>query len=266
MAVTVSLPVAQRWFEARPVGDGVSRVDEPHVDAWLRSNVWVVHGSERNAIVDTGNGIGRLRPVVEGLPGSSGKPAIAIATHAHSDHIGGLHEFDDRVCHGLEEGSIESSGDVAGLTIDGYGEEFRRVMAREGWPLPDVMLTSVPDRTFDPAAFEVRRTTPTRVVDEGDALDLGDRRLRVISVPGHTPGSLALFEEATGLLFSGDTLYRDVVVPIEQANLDAYVESLRRLRELPIRIVHGGHGPSFGGAAVPIRIDENIDRCEALPV
>ena len=128
------------------------------------------------------------------------------------------------------------------------------------------MLTALPDRTFDPAAFQVRRTTPTRVVDEGDVLDLGDRRLRVIAVPGHTPGSLALFEEATGLLFSGDTLYRDIVLPIEQANLDAYVESLRRLRETPIRIVHGGHGPSFGGAAVPIRIDENIARCEVLPV
>ena len=85
-------------------------------------------------------------------------------------------------------------------------------------------------------------------------------------MPGHTPGSLALFEEATGLLFSGDTLYRDIVLPIEQANLDVYVESLRRLREVPIRIVHGGHGPSFGGAAVPIRIDENIARCEVLSV
>lgn len=265
MGVTASLPVARRWFEARPVGDGVSRIDEPHVDTWLRSNVWVVHGSERNAIVDTGNGIGQLRPAVEELPGSSGKPSIAIATHGHSDHMGGLHEFDDRVCHRLEEASIESSGDVAGLTIEGYDEKFRKVMADEGWPLPDVMLTAVPDRTFDPAAFELRRTTPTRVVDEGDVLDLGDRRLHVLAVPGHTPGSLALFEEARGLLFSGDTLYRDIVVPIEQANLDAYVDSLRRLRELPIRIVHGGHGPSFGGAAVPIRIDENIARCEVLP-
>ena len=120
-------------------------------------------------------------------------------------------------------------------------------MAEEGWPLPDVMLTALPERTFDPASFEVRRTTPTCVVDDGDVLDLGDRLLRVSGMPGHTPGSLALFEEATGLLFSGDTLYRDIVLPIEQANLDAYVESLRRLRE-------------------PIRIDENIARCEVLSV
>jgi glyoxylase-like metal-dependent hydrolase (beta-lactamase superfamily II) len=266
VSVTASLPLARQWFEARPVGDGVSRVDEPHIDAWLRSNVWVVHGSERNAVVDTGNGIGRLRPAVEGLPGSSGKPAIAIATHGHSDHMGGLHEFDDRVCHRLEVDSIESSGEVAALTIERYDAELRRTMAEEGWPLPDVMLTAVPDRTFDPAAFDVRRTAPTRVVDDGDVLDLGDRRLRVIGVPGHTAGSLALFEDATGLLFSGDTLYRDIVLPIEQTNLDAYVESLRRLRELPIRIVHGGHGASFGGAAVPIRIDENIARCEVLSV
>jgi glyoxylase-like metal-dependent hydrolase (beta-lactamase superfamily II) len=262
VSVAARLPVASGWFAARPVGDGVSRVDEPHVDSWLRSNIWVVHGTERNAVVDAGNGIGRLRPAVENLPGMSGKPVIAVATHAHPDHMGGLHEFDDRICHRLEEASIQSPGDAAGLVIERYDEEFRNVMADEGWPLPDVMLTALPDRTFDPAGFEVRGTTPTMVVDEGDVVDLGDRRLRVLSVPGHTSGSLALFEEATGLLFSGDTLYRDVVVPIEQANLDAYIESLRRLQELPVRIVHGGHGPSFGGAAVPIRIDENIARCE----
>jgi glyoxylase-like metal-dependent hydrolase (beta-lactamase superfamily II) len=256
-----SLPVAARWFEAVPVGEGVTRIQEPNVDAWLRSNVWLVHGSERDLLVDTGCGIGRLRPFVEQLLAAPGKPLAAAVTHSHTDHMGSLFEFDDRICHPLERGEVESSTEVAGLVGSQYDDGFRKAMADEGWPMPDVLVTAAPHEGFDPSDFEIRRTSPTRTVDDGDELELGDRRLRVLHIPGHTPGSIGLFEEASGVLFSGDMLYREPVMPVEQSDLATYVSSMRRLRELPVRVVHGGHAPSFGGGAVIERIDGNIARC-----
>jgi glyoxylase-like metal-dependent hydrolase (beta-lactamase superfamily II) len=256
-----TLARADRWFDARPVGDGVTRVDEPHVDAWLRSNVWVVHGAERDLVVDCGNGIGSLRPDIERLAG--GRPVLAIVTHSHTDHVGGLHEFDERLCHALEAPHVTESDEASGLVAEQYDDAFLAAMADEGWPLPRLLLTAGPHEGFDPASFEIHRAAPTQLVDEGDVIDLGDRSLRVVHLPGHTAGSIAILEEGTGLAFSGDTLFHARVAPIEQADVEAYVASLRRLRGLPVRVVHGGHGPSFGGDAVPVRIDENIARCEA---
>ena len=47
----------------------------------------------------------------------------------------------------------------------------------------------------------------TRLLEDGDVVDLGDRVLEVIHTPGHSPGGIALFERATGILFSGDIVY-----------------------------------------------------------
>jgi glyoxylase-like metal-dependent hydrolase (beta-lactamase superfamily II) len=261
--VVSTLPLADRWFEYRPVGDGVTRVDEPHVDPWLRSNIWVVHGSDRDLVVDCGNGIGPLRPDIENLVGSPSKPLVAAVTHSHTDHVGGFHEFDERVCHRLEAPDVAESDEAAGLVAEQYDDAFRTAMADEGWPLPDVLVTAGPHEGFDPVAFEIHRAQPTRLVDDGEVVDIGDRSLHILHLPGHTAGSIALFEERSGLLFSGDTLFHATVAPIEQADLDAYIASLQRLRELSVRVVHGGHGPSFGGSAVAARIDENIARCQA---
>ncbi|HEY7688044.1 MAG TPA: MBL fold metallo-hydrolase, partial [Dongiaceae bacterium] len=65
--------------------------------------------------------------------------------------------------------------------------------------------------------------------------------------PGHSPGSMGLWEKGTGILFSGDALYDGPLLDeLEDSNLADYVRTMRRLRELPVRVVHAGHDPSFG--------------------
>lgn len=67
-------------------------------------------------------------------------------------------------------------------------------------------------------------------VQDGDVLDLGGRRLRVIGLPGHTPGSVALLDEAARVLISGDPIQQGTIFMFGKArNLRDYVESLRRL-------------------------------------
>ena len=124
-------------------------------------------------------------------------------------------------------------------------------------------MTAAPREGFDPETYRIRRAAPTSTLEDGDLLELGDRELRVLHLPGHTDGSMGLFEEHTGILFSGDMLFQDPVMLAEQEDIGAYMASMGRLQELTIRLVHGGHGESFDGDAVTERIDGNIAICEA---
>ena len=94
----LELPIADRWFDADEIEPGVVSIVEPHVHAWMRSNTWLVRGRDADLLVDTGNGVAPLAPVVEELRGGSDRPLLAVATHGHSDHIGGLHEFEPDKC------------------------------------------------------------------------------------------------------------------------------------------------------------------------
>jgi glyoxylase-like metal-dependent hydrolase (beta-lactamase superfamily II) len=90
-------------------------------------------------------------------------------------------------------------------------------------------------------------TQPTRTLEEGDVVDLGDRHFEVLHLPGHSPGSLGLWEQASGILFSGDAIYDGPLLDdLPDSDVSDYVRTMQRLRELPVRVVHGGHDASFG--------------------
>jgi glyoxylase-like metal-dependent hydrolase (beta-lactamase superfamily II) len=110
------------------------------------------------------------------------------------------------------------------------------------------LLTALPHAGYDPYAYRVEPVTPTRIVDEGDVVDLGDRRLEVLHLPGHTPGEIGVWEEETATLFSGDCVYESGILldELPESNPADYARSMRRLRDVPARIVHGGHDDAFG--------------------
>lgn len=112
----------------------------------------------------------------------------------------------------------------------------------------DEMFEAHPECPLCYAEYRVRAAPATRLIDEGDVLDLGDRVLQVLHTPGHSPGGISLWEAATQTLFSGDIVYDGPLVEdAYHSNLDDYAASLARLRELPVRTVHGGHFASFSG-------------------
>ena len=71
-----------------------------------------------------------------------------------------------------------------------------------------------------------------RPIHEGDIIDLGDRPLKIIDIPGHTPGSIAILDEKNRVLISGDTVQNGHIFMFgEKRNLNLYVESLIHLKE-----------------------------------
>ena len=232
--------MAERWFEHQTVDDGVLRIREPNVDPFLQANLFLVRGRDRDLMVDTGLGIGSLH---EELAQLFERPTIAVATHRHFDHTGGLHEFDVVVVHRDDADSVASADGFASLRIEDYPPE-----ELSGYDPPASLIAALPREGYELASYAVTPVTPTRVVEEGDVIDLGDRALTVLHLPGHTPGEIGLWEEATRTLFAGDCVYESGVLldELPESNIADYVLSMQRLREVPARVVHGGHDDSFG--------------------
>jgi glyoxylase-like metal-dependent hydrolase (beta-lactamase superfamily II) len=255
------LPVAERWFSTASAADGVTMITERHLHPYIQSNLWLVRGKDRDLLVDTGNGVASLLGDLPEL--FDGREVIAVVTHGHADHMGGLHEFDERVCHRLEAGDVEHPPISSLLDADRYPEEEREAAIESGYgELPRFLLDAMPFGGFDPEAFAMAETEPTRTVQEGDVIDLGDRIFDVLHLPGHTPGSLALWESETSTLYSGDTIYAEepLLDELPESNIPDYVESMRRLRSLPVETVHAGHDPSFGREELIAIVDAYIAR------
>lgn len=70
--------------------------------------------------------------------------------------------------------------------------------------------------------------------------------LTVLHLPGHTPGSIALLEERTGTLYSGDIIYDGFLIDdLPNSDVAAYRRSMAFLAGLDVSVVHPGHGHSF---------------------
>ena len=240
----MAIAIAERWFERRRVDDDITLLWEPHVDPLIRCNIWHVRGRERDLLVDTGLGIASLRAAARDL---LDKPVIALATHTHYDHSGGMHEFATRVVHSAEAATLAEPPPWAALRAADMPDDIRLMLIAAGYPLAEELVTAYPRADFDPSAFATPPAAPTRLVDEGDVIDLGDRAFAVLHLPGHSPGSIGLWEAASGTLFSGDAIYDGPLLDeLPGSDIAAYRRSMERLRALPVAVVHGGHDPSFG--------------------
>jgi glyoxylase-like metal-dependent hydrolase (beta-lactamase superfamily II) len=92
-------------------------------------------------------------------------------------------------------------------------------------------------------------------------IDLGDRRFTVLHTPGHSWGSICLWETATGSLFCADTVYEGELFDfLPCSHVPTYTRTLRRLRGLPIRVAYPGHGPALDPDAFRAVIDAYLTK------
>jgi glyoxylase-like metal-dependent hydrolase (beta-lactamase superfamily II) len=240
----MTLPVAEQWFRRERFSDGVTLLTEPHVDPFARCNVWHVRGRDRDLLIDTGLGLQSLRRAAAELFEHG---VTCVLTHSHFDHVGGAHEFSTRLAHELELEEMARPSSFRGLTARALGDDLVSRLRSAGYAVPDRFLTALPSAGFPLDDYGVQSAPLTGTLRDGDVIDLGDRTLEVLHLPGHSPGSIGLWEAETRTLFSGDAIYDGpLLFELPGSSIGAYALSLRRLLTLDVEIVHAGHDPSFG--------------------
>jgi glyoxylase-like metal-dependent hydrolase (beta-lactamase superfamily II) len=185
-------------------------------------NSYLITGERRAVLFDSGLGIGDIAAAVRRL---TPLPVTVVNSHSHWDHVGGNPLFGDVRVH---------PAGVPGL--------------REEVALPDIgrALAGLELRPT-PVPHRVGPSSPTGTVAEGDSLDLGGRRLRVLYTPGHSPDSVCLLDEAGGLLFTGDAAYEGTLWLFGGESADSAADplvalaSIRRLAAGPATLILPAH-------------------------
>jgi glyoxylase-like metal-dependent hydrolase (beta-lactamase superfamily II) len=161
-----------------------------------------VKGEKKYALIDSGQGRGKLREYLSQYTG--GLPIVPIFTHSHGDHIGQADQF--------------------------IADTVERIGAAD-WPATERLLKSrgIADEVIAKNLVSVHN---------GDRVDLGDRSLVIYDAPGHTPGSIVIFDEKTGNLFTGDsfgsnspTIPDALWLQFSQVPLDDYLATVKTTRQ-----------------------------------
>jgi glyoxylase-like metal-dependent hydrolase (beta-lactamase superfamily II) len=234
-------PVADFWYAIQPQGNGIIRFNEIHLDPYVVGDIWLLRGSERDLVVDTGSGIVSPAPIIAAV---SQKPTLAVALNCYYDHAGGWHCFAERACHPLDAAALrEPASENAHFSV--Y--------------LTDDSLAALPSAGYSTASYRMTGAEPTLLLNDGDFIDLGDRSLEVLHVPGRSSGGIALWEAATGSLFTSDMLYDGDHGPAwPPDDPQSYIASLRRMRDLPVSQVYPGHYGRFDDARMMSVIGEQV--------
>lgn len=189
---------------------------------WEETHCYLLNGSERSLLIDTGLGICNIYDEITKL---TDKPVTAVATHIHWDHIGGHEFFPNFYAHGAELSWL--NGEFP-LTI-----EQIKGMVIDRCDLP---------KDFDVNNYEFFQGNPTRVLKDNDTIDIGDRCVQIVHTPGHSPGHMCFWERDRGYLFTGDLVYKDTLFAFfPSTDPEAYLNSLERISSLPVNHVFPAH-------------------------
>ncbi len=136
-----------------------------------------------------------------------------LLTHGHYDHMFGAEELKNKFNCKIYSGEKETL-----VTND-----------------PNVSFTS---------RFDGRKLIADVLLKDDEVIEIGSIKLKVIYTPGHTPGGVCYLDEKTGVMFTGDTLFKGTFgrTDFPHGSFELLEKSLLRLFELPEHIqVYAGH-------------------------
>jgi glyoxylase-like metal-dependent hydrolase (beta-lactamase superfamily II) len=213
------------WFEVYKLPAAVYAIYEPGQFQEVIS--FLVLGSEKAVLIDTGMGMGNIKSVTDKL---TDKKVSVLNTHSHFDHLGDNYRFDDV--------AVFDNPETIKTLTDGAGHERlkRNIEGDSVWmPYPE---------GFDPNNYVIPGKAPTRLLHDGDVIDLGNRELEVMHTPGHSDDSVMFLDRKNGILFTGDTYYpAPLYAHTGTSNLKTYAATMAKVAELApaIKYIYPSH-------------------------
>jgi glyoxylase-like metal-dependent hydrolase (beta-lactamase superfamily II) len=185
----------------------------------FQENTWVVHDGSQAILVDPGCCDPREEGILERWLEEQGlEPVRLVLTHTHVDHVLGVARAHRRF----------------GLAPELHADA---VPLLEAAPRQGLLYGVRCEPSPDPGGY----------LGAGDVITLGGHALKVLHVPGHAPGHIALFAPAERFVIAGDVLFHDSIgrTDLPGGDLDRLLRSIRE-ELLPLGDdvrVHCGHGP-----------------------
>ncbi len=202
------------WYEIEKIHENFYMISEKK--HWEETNMYYLIGNERNLLIDTGTGIFPLRHILEKI---DPKPIDVVLTHAHWDHLGNVHEFENVYVH---------QEDIEWVT--------------KGLPLPDEQIVNMMTKDVKKEYLRDFKLPPLKHSSPKDIDEFEFENIEFVHTPGHSPGSLCIYDKDSGTLFSGDTIYEGTIYcHFESTDPVRLDKSIQKLNMLNVTRIYPGH-------------------------
>lgn len=166
--------ITTKFHEAEKIAVNTWKISEAGM-----VNCYLLTGEKRALLIDTGWGLGDIRKIILKI---TNLPLAAVLTHMHPDHAGGVYHFREYYVSREDCDALYSLLSMPALNR----------MIIKGARIPNAVLP--------PLIYHTKRC----LVHDGQMIDLGNRMIRIMEVPGHTRGSLSYIDDKEKLIFTGD--------------------------------------------------------------
>lgn len=199
------------------------------------ASVFLLIGDEKAMLIDTGVGIGDLKGFVEKL---TDKPLMVCYTHNHIDHVGGACAFDHAYIHPKDMADFSDGGGI-GLSLEARRGYAKWIAEREKGNYPYQPEVDITEWGPQPPLFPL---------EDGQIIDLGNRKVSVIDCPGHTAGSIAFLDENSRTLFLGDACNCNLLLGRAKRGTPNFVSIEKTLSHLKrLQNLHAAYDRYFNG-------------------
>lgn len=209
------------WFTVEKIDDATYAISE--YKHWEETHCYLLNGRYSSLLIDTGLGVGNIKKVVDNL---TNLPIKVVTTHVHWDHIGGHKYFDNIGVYETEKDWINTNFPIP-LSV------VKMNLLKEPCEFP---------KEFDSEQYQIYQGQISFLLHENDVISLGDRNIKVIHTPGHSPGHICFYEIERNYLYSGDLIYEgtlDAFYP--STNPYQFMNSVKKMKELAVKKVLPAH-------------------------